>query len=312
MRKSLICALVLVPALAFARSGVRASFGGRPGGGRGRGGAVRGGAVRGRRGGLTVGYNRHTSHSHLSIGFRGGSRLGSHGGYTRRYGTYSSGVYGYGLGGVYVQRGWIPYSPSLYGRVRPWTSTGAVGPFTYVDSVHFAGTGGVAVLGRGGETGRARPVGTTVRSAWNFVNEGDEHFGLGDFRKAVDRYREAVKAAPDDPMPAFALGHGLFAAGQYAESAKELRRALRLFPDMVKVRMNRRDFYRDRRVFDAQFHRLALHVGAKPGDKAARFLFAYHLFFTQQHSLAKEHFERLGGEDSEAQLFLREIARLKP
>lgn len=333
MRYGLLCIALLAPAVASGRSSGSVSFRGGGPGGRPRGGGLgvqsithyRGGVPSGppaairhggpRRGGprhgggVTIHYRRRTSHSDLDIRFTGGTWTRSYGGYT----GFVGGGYG-GSGGVYIHSGWVPYSPYLYGRFRPWTSTQGIGPFSYVHGVRFVGGGGAAVFGEAAsdaEAAEARAGGapTGEVSARDLVDRGDELFARNRFKSAVALYRQAAEAAPDDPMAAFALGHGLFAIGDYRGAAKALRRGLRLFPDMVRVRINRRDFYGDKGAFDAHLQRLSLHVCTMPRDEAARFVLAYHCFFADQRHLARGLFEQLGPEDREAQLFVREINR---
>ncbi|MFP4056276.1 MAG: tetratricopeptide repeat protein [Candidatus Brocadiia bacterium] len=299
--------LVLLPAVACARSSLRGSF--RGGGRVGRHG----------RGGLTVLYGRRGSDSRLGIRFHSGATCyrGVRGyGIGGPYRGFSS--YGVGGSGVVVYRGWYPHSPLLY-RGHPGAVYRRVGPFQRTDAVIFTGTPGVQVFGY-----RARPMERPAAappkpspiddaglSADQLVDIADTLFAQGRFERAAEAYRAAAHKKPDDPMTAFALGHGLFAVGAYAEAAGALRRGLRLYPDFVGVRMDRRHFYGDPAAFEAQLQRLEAFVAAHPDDRPARFLLAYNYFFSGQRQAAREHFQALGPGDSEAQMFLRHMARGK-
>jgi len=299
MRNGALIGLVLVPLAAFGRGSVRVGFGG------GRHGGRRG------RGGLSVRYSHKSSHSSLSVRFSGGACYyggGSFGG--------SRSGYSYSGPGVYVARGWQPYSPYWHSGRVPQRYGGRVGPFSYTDAVVFSGTGGV-VLPRRGAPAPAAPRASAGELAEAYarlpvlriLDRGDELFVRGDFAGAVTAYRAAVAKAPKDPTAAVALGHGLFAVGAYAEAAGALRRGVRLFPELVQVGMDRRRFYGDPRAFDAQMAHLARFLAASPDARAARFVMGYNCFFSKQRAKAKEHFAALGAADPEAQLFLREIAR---
>ena len=301
MRSTLWIGFLLVPAMAFGRTSVSA-------------GGLHGG--HGRRGGLNVHYGRTGGHSSFSLNFSGGTHYYGGG---SRWGTYPGSSYlgtsGYSYPGVQVYRGWVPYPPGWYQRNVPYDGTRAVGPFAYVDAVHFAGTGGVQVFGPRPQATAAerapRPVPPEYgkMTAAQLIDRGDDLFGRGRFAGAAVAYRAAAQKAPKDPMAAYALGHGLFATGDCAGAAAALRRGIQLYPALLEVRMSRRDFYSDGRVFDAQLARLERHVAASPDDAAARFVLAYNCFFTQQHAKAREQLTALGRRDREAQILLARLPR---
>ena len=238
-------------------------------------------------------------------------------GYVASWGR--SGYY-YPFGTGYAYGGWIPYSPFLLGGF--YGGSNGVGPFEFVDGVMFTNPPAAPVFGvqapvqstlpapeAGGAPVGGAPAGDQGRAARRLVEAGDTYFGRGEFARAVDAYRTAARNAPDDPMAAFALGHGLFAIGAYAQAAAELRRALGLYPAMVQVAMNRRAFYGDPVRFDEQVGRLALYVETNPNDAAARFLLGYNCFFSGRRAQAKDQFAALGPQDAIAQLFLEELGR---
>ena len=308
MRTAVWIGVLVIPVLAFGRTSV--TVGGRRGGHR-------------RGGGLSLRYTHKGDHSSFSLGFRGGTRSwrGSRsywGGYPGSYTVGSSA--GYRYPGVYVYRGWVPYSPQWYRYHVPHSSSRGVGPFSYVDAVHFAGTGGVQVFGppppgpaaaatTPGPAAGPVPPELAGTPAARLIERGDDLFGRGDFAGAAVAYRAAAAKAPKDPMAAYALGHGLFAVGDYPGAAAALRRGVQLYPGLLAVRMNRRDFYGHPRAFDAQLAQLRRHVRASPADVAARFVLGYNCFFSQQLDQAREQFTALGRDDREARVFLAEIAR---
>jgi len=287
--------LLGVAASAGAATTARATFGGRRAGG-----------------GLHLSYSRRTSHSRFSITYSSGWWGGCCGSRILLPGAFAStGWCAWAPGGVLLYRGWAPRSPRFAKWYPPHVG---FGPFEHVDAVVFTGPPAAAVFGYRApksprrQTRRELPQPDLARlPAPKLIDLGDELFGKGEFRRAVDCYRAAVKKAPDDPTAAFALGHGLFAIGSYQEAARELRRALRLFPDIVAVPMRRRDFYGDPKDLEAQLARLADYVGRHPEDAQARFLLAYNYFFSDRRSEAREHFAALGPRDFEAAIFLRSL-----
>ncbi|MBM4031424.1 MAG: tetratricopeptide repeat protein [Planctomycetes bacterium] len=206
---------------------------------------------------------------------RGGSglslRFGHHTGHSSFSVSFVGGgcwygsSYWFGGPGIYTYPGWAPYSVYGYTAAPP----------------------------------------AAADSADALIDQGDDWFARGGFARAVVFYRAAAQKAPQNPTAALALGHGLFATGAYAEAAAELRRAVKLHPDILRVPMDRRDFYADPAAFDAQLQRLERAAAAAPADSAARFLLAYNLYFTGRRASAAEHFRALGDKDPEAQLFLR-------
>ena len=296
MKPCLVATMVALSAAAPAASHFHARFGGRRA-----------------CGGLQLTYTRRTSHSTLTLRFATGTWSGYCGGRSLFPGAASSLTWsGWAPGGVYLYRGWVPRSPYFARWCPPHAG---FGPFEFVDAVVFTGRPAGMVFGY-----RARPParqerpreGAALRDATlerlpapRLVDLGDDHFAKERFHRAVECYRLAVRKAPNDPTAAFALGHGLFALGRYEEAGQTLRRAVRLFPDIVAVAMNRRDFYSDPTLFECQLARLADHVRHNPADAQARFLLAYNYYFSGRLAEARDHFVALGPRDPEAAIFLR-------
>ncbi len=242
---------------------------------------------------------------------------GSEGFRSRRGFGYPFG-YGYAYGSSYG--GWFPFSPFLLGS--GYGGGFGLGPFGFEDAVVFGNPPDVPVYGAqapmppsvvapaaSNPVVGGAPAGDTARAVRRLVEAGDTYFGRGEFARAVEAYRAAARNAPDDPMAAFALGHGLFAMGVYTQAAAQLRLGLTLYPAMVQVAMNRRAFYGDPVRFDEQVGRLAQYVDANPGDADARFLLGYNYFFSGRRAEAKAQFDALGPQDPIARLFLQELNR---
>ena len=289
MRRAMCLAVLMVPALALARTSVHVGGGG--GGHRGRGG-------------LSLHYRGSSGHSSWSFRFSGGS--GYCGG-SRYVGGYSGSYYA-GAPGVAIYRGWAPCDPALTSGYVAFGTRRGVGPYSYVDGVHFSGTGGALLFAPPRPQSPPPAPGLDRLSAGQLIDRGDDLFGRRDYAGAAAAYRAAAGKAPNDPMTAYALGHGLFAVADYAGAAAALRRGVQLYPGLLKTRMARRDFYAHGADFDAQLTHLERHVQARPDGAAARFVLGYNCFFSQRPEKAREQFTALGAGDREAQLFLAELA----
>lgn len=66
---------------------------------------------------------------------------------------------------------------------------------------------------------------------WEAVNRGDAAYLTRDFEGAVAAYRDAVAAAPQDPLGHHRLGQALIAKGESAEGEQSWQAALRFAGD---------------------------------------------------------------------------------
>jgi len=63
------------------------------------------------------------------------------------------------------------------------------------------------------------------RRTWKeHLDEGRRFGTASDLAQAEASFREAVRLAPEEPVPHYELGHTLFLMGRHAEALPELRR----------------------------------------------------------------------------------------
>jgi len=123
------------------------------------------------------------------------------------------------------------------------------------------------------------------------VATGRAAFAAGEYGRAADRFRAA---APTDPLAFFLLAQARTARGEYAEAVAAVRDGMRKLPDWPRSRFRIVDVYGDRREPLAD-HLTALRAAAtaRAVDPAARFLYAYHLWFAGERAAAAKVFRAL-------------------
>jgi len=123
------------------------------------------------------------------------------------------------------------------------------------------------------------------------VATGRAAFAAGEYGRAADRFRAA---APTDPLAFFLLAQARTARGEYAEAVAAVRDGMGILPDWPRSRFRIVDVYGDRREPLAD-HLTALRAAAtaQAVDPAARFLYAYHLWFAGERAAAVKVFRAL-------------------
>jgi tetratricopeptide (TPR) repeat protein len=66
--------------------------------------------------------------------------------------------------------------------------------------------------------------------AWKFIGFGDAHFNNQKYSEALQRYRKAVRGAPQLADGYFRQGYALAAIGRYDLATRAIKRGLRLDP----------------------------------------------------------------------------------
>ena len=110
------------------------------------------------------------------------------------------------------------------------------------------------------------------------VVRGEDEFRKGRYAVAASTFREALMT---DPHPAvkFALGHALFAKGDYGFAAAALREGLRGVSDGPARKLDTRQFYGAALDYEAHRKRLEKWLAEHPDDKQAKFLMGYVCYF---------------------------------
>ena len=72
----------------------------------------------------------------------------------------------------------------------------------------------------------------------SFYNLGNAHLDLGQYKEAIESYREAIKLRPDLSKPHNNLGLAYAASGQLAEAISEFKQAAQLRADYAEAHFN--------------------------------------------------------------------------
>ena len=146
--------------------------------------------------------------------------------------------------------------------------------------------------------------------ARKYVELGDYYFKAGRFGEAVDAYSKARSYAPDDASVHFVLADAVFATGDYHFAAFLIAEALRLDPSLASAETDKRLFYGDPKVFDAQMEALDRYLDIKPYDAQAHLVRGYNLRFSDKKEAAIAAFRRVLeiADTRAAQIFLDALA----
>ena len=109
---------------------------------------------------------------------------------------------------------------------------------------------------------------------------GRDAFAQAEFGRAQERFRQAVKAAPQQSAAHFSLAQSQFAVGKYREAVASILQGLKTRPDWPKARFQPRESYGNNPgLFDKHLQALKDALDARPDDAGLLFLYGYQLWF---------------------------------
>ena len=166
------------------------------------------------------------------------------------------------------------------------------------EEVIVAGGGvvGSARAGEGSSAGApaaAEPVSEAMALAQKYVELGDFYFEAGRYDDAAEAYAKARNYLPDDASVHLVLADAVFANGDYHYAAFLVAEAVRLEPGIVTADTDKRTFYPDPTVFEAQVEALQRYCTEKPYDAWAQLLLGYNLRFSDRPTRAVAAFRRV-------------------
>ncbi|MBI5852668.1 MAG: tetratricopeptide repeat protein [Planctomycetes bacterium] len=162
------------------------------------------------------------------------------------------------------------------------------------------------------------PESEEEKAARDLRTLADRHLRLGDwyfkqarFDEAAESYMRALAYAPDDGSIHFVIADALFATADYHYAAYMIRKGIEFDAGLVHADADKRAFYGDGKVFDAQVAALEKYCADKPYDAAAQLVLAYNLRFSGRSPEALTSFRRvleIAPGDPAARAFLEALA----
>lgn len=153
-----------------------------------------------------------------------------------------------------------------------------------------------------GPRGRPKPTSAEQKAkAGKFIGFGDANFAHQKYLAAIERYKIAMRLAPDLAESFLRQGHALVALGQYESAVRAFKRGLRIRSDWTGTPVRLDQLYgQDQLAKTSHLENLAKAVEANPLDATLLWALGMQLFFNGEPERASVFFARvaqLGGND---------------
>jgi hypothetical protein len=242
---------------------------------------------------FVVGFSLPVWGQHGSM--HGGSWHGPHGGGVGIHGPSTRGQnfagVGWGWGAYYgVYPPVLVIAPGAFampvGPMNPMFMPGQ-GPLLAPPPAGFVPNQPAAVVRRASirrvDTARAKTL----------VTLGERFFRASNFKKAEERFQQAMKADPDLAAPHVRLGQVAMVRGHYAEAANQLREAETAQPGWIVTAGDIQSLFGEPAEFARHLARLESYVQGHPDDRDAWLVLGAELFLTGRTTKAADVFKRL-------------------
>ncbi len=125
------------------------------------------------------------------------------------------------------------------------------------------------------------------------VRAGREAFAEGEYGRAAQRFRQAVRVRPDEPLAYFLLAQALLAGGNYHDAFDAIVAGMRLEPDWPRRRFQPLEMYgRHLDEYTALLPATEKALARHPHDPELLFLRGYVLWFDGRKEEARPFFRR--------------------
>jgi hypothetical protein len=131
---------------------------------------------------------------------------------------------------------------------------------------------------------------------------GDRLFRVSEFRRAAERYRQAIVANPSDARPYVRLAQVAVARGEYREAADRLREAQAVEPGWMARARDVQNLFGDPARFARVLNAIESHLQTHPDDRDAWLVLGAELYLTGRADRAWDCFLRLTDQPPDATL----------
>jgi Tetratricopeptide repeat len=209
----------------------------------------------------------------------------------------------HGNGGPQVfSLGAVGYYGGFYGGYAPML---AIGPGGFVPPVGWMGPAfvqgpgpllappplGMPGIDRNAKRANLKPS-DPARSE-QLTTLGDRLFRAGNFKRAEERYLQAIRAAADLAKPRFRLAQIAMMRGQYATAATRIREAETAQPGWIVNASDIQALYGEPADFANNLARLETHLQTNPDDRDAWLVLGAEWFLSGRTTKAADVFKRL-------------------
>jgi hypothetical protein len=122
---------------------------------------------------------------------------------------------------------------------------------------------------------------------------GDRLFRAGNFKRAEERYQQALRAAPDSAAPHIRLAQIAIARGNYTEAAERFRKAETAQPGWIITAPDIQSIYAEPAAFARTITRIESHLQLHPDDRDAWLVLGGQWFLSGRTAKAADVFHRL-------------------
>jgi tetratricopeptide (TPR) repeat protein len=122
---------------------------------------------------------------------------------------------------------------------------------------------------------------------------GREAFEILQYGRALERWKQAVKVAPQDSPSYFLLAQAQMATGKYHEAVVSIETGMQLRVDWPTARFDPKDLYgKNQAFYDQHLQALKEALRSNPDNPELLFLVGYQYWFGANVDEAKKHFEK--------------------
>ena len=218
------------------------------------------------------------------------------------HGGHGGGAHGNAISSYFAVGGFYGgYYGGFYGGYAPMLAIGPGGfmpPIGWMGPSMMGGRGPLLPPPPPGVMGGRDIKRTNLKSTDPVRSErltilGDRLFRAGNFKRAEERYLQAIRSAPDLAKPRFRLAQIAMMRGQYDIAAARIRESETAQPGWIINAPDIQALYAEPADFSNNVARLETHLQANPNDRDAWLVLGAEWFLSGRTTKAADVFKRL-------------------